>query len=191
MRTPRRISRRSAAIAAALALAAGLTACGNNQAHPTHADNEGPYVYAGPLSYQVQLSRQLNPFAEEDRTYLTGVSSPPALPDQMWFAVFMWAKNFGHRDAQTAGSFDIIDTQGRRYYPVAIDPAINPFAWKVQILKPQGAEPTPDTIAYFGPTQGGELLFKLSTSVYSNRPLTLEIFPPGEPNHPSTVSLDL
>ena len=191
MRTRVRIPRRPAALLAALALGVGLTACGNKESHPTSADTEGPYVDAGPLTYQVQLSRQLNPFAIEDRTYLTGVSSPPPRPDQMWFAVFMWAKNETHQDATTTGTFDIVDTQGNKYYPVPIDPAVNPFAWFPQTLRPNGTQPAPDSIASFGPTQGGELLFKLSTSVYSNRPLTLQIYAPGEQSKPSSVSLDL
>jgi len=176
---------------AALALGAGLSACGHKEAHPTSADTEGPYVDAGPISYQVQLSRQLNPFAIEDRTYLTGVASPRPRPDEMWFAVFMWAKNGTNRVATTTDSFDIVDTQGTKYYPVPINPAINPFAWTAQTLRPLGTEPVPDSIAYFGPTQGGELLFKLNTAVYSNRPLTLQIYAPGQQAEPSTVSLDL
>ena len=41
-----------------------------------------------------------------------------------------------------------------------------------------------------GPTGGALLLFKLPTSVYANRPLTLEINVPGRTT-PSTISLDL
>jgi hypothetical protein len=189
--TPLRISRRPAALAAALALAAGLSACGHKEAHPTTADTEGVYVDAGPLSYQVQISRQLNPFATEDKTYLTGVDSPALKQNEMWFAVFMWAKNETHQNETTTNSFDIVDTQGNKYYPVAINPAINPFAWTAQTLRPNGIQPAPDSIASFGPTQGGELLFKLNTSVYSNRPLTLEINAPGQQDKPSLVSLDL
>ncbi len=185
------VPRRPAALLAAVALAVGLTACGHKEAHPTSADTEGPYVDAGDITYQVQISRQLNPFAQEDRTYLTGVNSPAPKPDQMWFSVFMWAKNEQHHNAATTSNFDIVDTQGNKYYPVPINPAVNPFAWTAQTLRPLGTEPAPDSIASFGPTQGGELLFKLNTSVYSNRPLTLEIYPPGDSSHPSSVSLDL
>jgi hypothetical protein len=191
VRTRPRIPRRPAALLAAIALGVGLTACGNKESHPTSADTEGPYVDAGPVTYQVQLSRQLNPFATEDKTYLTGVSSPAPKPDQMWFAVFMWAKNETHANATTTNSFDIVDTQGNKYYPVSVNPAINPFAWTAQTLRPNGTQPAPDSIASFGPTQGGLLLFKLNTAVYSNRPLTLQIFAPGEQSKPSSVSLDL
>ena len=45
-------------------------------------------------------------------------------------------------------------------------------------------------MAYYGPTQGGELLFRINDSAYSNRPLTLEIHAAGQAQ-PSMISLDL
>ena len=51
-----------------------------------------------------------------------------------------------------------------------------------ELLEPSGIEPAPSTTASLGPTQGGLILFKLPTSVYSDRPLTLTIIPPtGKP----------
>jgi hypothetical protein len=177
-------------------MALGLAACGHKESHPTFADNEGVYVDAGPLTYQVQISRELNPFNVEDKEYLSGVSAPATSPSQMWFAVFVWAKNNTHssHDTAPAASFDIVDTESHKYYPIAINASINPYAWTSQTLKPQGTQPVPDSTAYFGPTQGAELLFKLpisgETSVYANRPLALEIHVPEQPK-PSRVSLDL
>jgi hypothetical protein len=55
---------------------------------------------------------------------------------------------------------------------------------------PSATVPGLDTQASYGPTQGGLLLFKLNSSVYSNRPLTLQIYAPGEPT-PVSISLDL
>ena len=154
------------------------------------ADNEGVYVDAGPLSYQVQLSRELNPYSTEDRQYLVGTNVAPPKPDEFYFAVFMWAKNEGPHPAVTSNSFDIVDTQGNRYYPIAINPSINSYAWTSQTLKHLQTEPAADTTASFGPTQGSLLLFKLNISAYANRPLTLQIHSPGEAI-PSSVSLDL
>lgn len=167
----------------------GLSACGQ-LSHPTTADSEGVYIDAGPVTYQVQLSRQLNPYAIEDRSYLAGVSTSPPRPDQEWFGVFMWAKNSTKSDQITSDSFDIVDTQGTKYYPVPINSQVNPFAWTSQTLAPKTTEPAPGSIASFGPTQGKLLLFKLNDSIYSNRPLTLEIHASGQ-SQPSTVSLDL
>jgi hypothetical protein len=182
--------RRPVLLLCAGALSLGLAACGHKESHPTSADNEGVYVDAGQVSYQVQISRQLNQYNIEDRGYLAGVSTPQPNQGQEWFAVFLWAKNETHENQTTANSFDIVDTQGNRYYPVAINSQVNPYAWTSQTLRPLGTEPAPDSTAYFGPTQGSLLLFKLNDSVYSNRPLTLEIYAPGR-STPSSVSLDL
>ena len=180
-------------VAAAAVLAAGvLSACGHKVSEPTTADTEAIYVRAGQLTYQVQLSRQLNPYSTEDREYLAGVSEAPPTPDQEWFAVFMWARNEQKHALTSVGpaAFDIVDTQGNTYHPVAINASVNPYAWTSQTLMPLGTEPAPDSTASSGPTQGLVLVFKLNDSVYANRPLTLEIHAPGQPN-PTTVSLDL
>ena len=75
-------------------------------------------------------------------------------------------------------NFEIVDTQGNVYRPVKLDTEVNPFAWTSQTLSNLETEPGPNTVASDGPTQGGLLLFKMSSSVYSNRPLTLFILGP-------------
>ncbi|MGI8863469.1 MAG: hypothetical protein ACR2JH_03580 [Solirubrobacteraceae bacterium] len=190
LRSVARLRRLASLLAGALTLALGLAACGDKVSHPTVADNEGVYVDAGAVSYQVQVSRQLNPYNSEDRQYLNGVDSPPPKPDQEWFAVFLYAKNETHSNQTTTDSFDITDTQGNQYFPVAVNPSVNPYAWTAQTLQPLGTEPAPDTTAAFGPTQGALLLFKLDVSVYSSRPLTLEINS-SDQAQPAVVSLDL
>jgi hypothetical protein len=185
-----RLRTRRLLLACAVPLALGLAACGNELSHPTSADTEGVYVDAGPITYQVQVSRQLNPYSVEDRAYLSGVNSPAPSASEEWFAVFLWAKNQTKSAATTTNSFDIVDTQGTKYYPVQMNPQVNVFAWSAMTLKPLQTEPLPDTPASFAPTQGGELLFKINDSAYSNRPLTLQIFAAGQ-SRPSTVSLDL
>jgi hypothetical protein len=167
----------------------GLAACGQIS-HPTNAGSEGIYVDAGPVTYQVQLSRQLNPYNVEDKAYLAGQSAAAPTRDQEYLAIFMWAENQGKSNATTTDSFDIVDTQGNKYYPIKLNPQVNPFAWTSQTLAPNAQEPTPGSQAYFGTSQGGELLFELNNSIYSNRPLTLEIHAPGQAK-PSSVSIDL
>ena len=174
-------------------MALGLAACGR-ESHPEAADanNNGGYVDAGPITYQLQVSRQLNPYATEDSQYLTGLPSgtPATKPDQLWYGVFLWAKNQSDKTAKTTDSFDIIDTQGNKYYPLSLNTSQNAYAWKSVPLSPSGTEPGADTTASFGPTQGRLLLFKLPNQVYSNRPLTLQINASGQTS-PSTISLDL
>jgi hypothetical protein len=148
------------------------------------------YVDAGPITYQLQVSRQLNQYAVEDRQYLAGLPEGQGrlTPSQLWFGVFLWAKNQTDQSHPTADKFTIVDTTGDVYHPTPLDAELNGYAWTQQILSPTGIEPAPNTTASFGPTQGGLLLFKLPTSVYSNRPLTLHIFPPS--GAPATISLD-
>jgi len=184
--------RHAATVGCALALAVGLAACGNKVARPTYADanNNGAYLWAGQVTYQLQVSRELNPYNIEDRQYLTGVSSIALPADEEWYAVFLWAWNQTKQAQTTANSFDIVDTQGNRYYPVALSPTVNPFAWSAQTLPPKATEPAVGSIAYYGANQGAELLFKINDSVYSNRPLMLEIHAPGQ-SFPSTIALDI
>jgi hypothetical protein len=185
-------ARRLSILVCAFALALGVAACGQ-VSDPPSLENNGVYVDAGPITYQLEISRQLNPYATEDKQYLVGLPSgntPTGItPDQLWYGVFMWAKNQTHKTQSTSDSFDIVDTEGNRYYPLKLDSATNPYAWTAQSLQPSGIEPGPGTTASFGPTQGGLLLFKLNISAYANRPLTLQIYAAGQ-KQPSTISLD-
>jgi hypothetical protein len=175
--------------AAALAAALALGACGSN--HPTSdasSNNNGVYVTLNGLDYQLQVSRELNPFSSEDHGYLTGLSASAPSAQQIWYGVFLRALNESHKARTTAASFDIRDTQGNVYYPTTLDPSKNAYVWTAQMLQPLGTEPAPDTTASFGPTQGSLILFKLSNTVYANRPLTLDIHAGSST---ATISLDL
>lgn len=191
-RAPRRL-RRGLAVAGAVALTLGLSACGLEirKAHPTSADVNNIYVWAGPVTYQVQVTRALNPFATEDAQYLAGIPKAQSIPaNQLWFGVFLWAKNQSGHMATTTDNFTITDSSGTVYHSWPLNPQVNPFAWNSEQLQPDGIEPAPDTTASYGPTQGGLVLFRLSESVYANRPLTLNIYATGQ-SKPTTVSLDL
>ena len=185
----------ASAPAAALLCALALAACGGGAKQPTtHGDGEGAYVQAGPLIYQVQLSRELNPFNVEDHEYLQGVSASAieAAPDELLFGVWLRVQNATDQVHPAASEFKIVDTLGNEYEPIPL-PDSNPTAYtprNVATDNGQPLSPNPESVAGSGPIQGSMLLFKLNTSVYSNRPLELEITPP-EGGAPSTVDLDL
>jgi hypothetical protein len=187
-------ARRLYLLALALTLAVGLSACGHKEAHPTQADanNNGVYIDAGPVTYQLQISRELNQYSTEDSSYVKGLPPGTAQPSptQIWYGVFLWAKNQTHHDQTTLDRFEITDTMGNTYYPLKLNPNVNEFAWESETLAPNQVEPGPDTVAADGPTQGGLLLFKLPTSVYSNRPLTLWLLGSGNKKLGS-ISLNL
>jgi hypothetical protein len=185
-------TRRVWILASVAALAVGLSACGRVN-NPSTEENDGVYVTAGPITYQLQVSRALNPYATEDSQYIKGLplADRAIQASQLWYGVFLWAKNQHKVSAAADQTFDIVDTEGHHYYPLPISPSLNGYAWQRQKLAPDSSVPVPNTQASFGPTQGGLLLFKLNQTVYDNRPLTLEIR--GGPSHKvwSTISLDL
>jgi hypothetical protein len=184
---------------ALIALAAiGLGACGDSHTKVTtgtYAGESGanaPYLDVGPLVYEVQLSRQLNPYDTEDSAYLQGL--PPEqqklAPGQEWFAVFLQVYN-NHSAAQPAASdLTITDTQGNRYQPI-VPGATNDFAYRAGTVPGDGRLPRPDTIAANGTTQGALLLFKIQTVSLDNRPLKLTIVDPGDAAERASAELDV
>jgi len=186
VRLPRAVTLRRSLIAlCGVLFAIGLSACGHQSPHQNFADanNDGDYISAGYITYQLQISRELNQYSPEDSAYLKGL--PPGVsanigPDQLWYGVFLWALNQSGHPATTADTFIVTDTQGNVYHPIKLDPNVNEFAWTPTTLKNLGTYPGPNTVASDGPTQGGLLLFKVNSSVYSNRPLTLFILGPGD-----------
>jgi hypothetical protein len=180
--------RRSLIALCALLLAFGLAACGNHHPHvaggqatgqdAADANNNGGYVFAGPITYQLQISRELNQYGVEDSQYLKGLPagiSPSIGPTQLWYGVFLWAKNQTHQPQTVSDNFEVVDTQGNVYHPIELNRQVNEFAWTARTLRPLETYPIPNSVASEGPTQGGLLLFKVSDTVYSNRPLTLFI----------------
>jgi hypothetical protein len=181
---------RAVACCLALAAALALSACGaSNIRTVAGANNDGVYVTLDGVSYQLQVSRELNQYATEDRQYLAGLPATIA-SNELWYGVFLRAINSSHQARTTSDTFTISDTQGHTYYPTALA-AGNQFAWTAQSLAPNDTQPTPDSTAYYGPTQGQLVLFKLPTSVYANRPLTLTIKGSGGSSDVATISLDL
>jgi len=181
------------------ALALGVSGCGltGRPAKPANvtqaelANGGEPYFWAGAVTYQVQISRQLNPFDSYDVQYLSGVQGAQDISaQQLWFGVFLWAKNQSGHIATTADKFEIVDSAGDVYTPTPLNPGLNPYAWTPLKLSPNEIEPIADSAASDSSPGGGLILFKLNQSVYSNRPLTLKVFAPGA-KKASSVSLDL
>jgi hypothetical protein len=180
-------------VVCAIGLVVALGGCGL-VAQPASSENDGVYVDAGPITYQLQVSRQLNPYGVEDREYLIGLpagTTPTGLgPNQMWYGVFLWAKNQTDTSHLSSDNIVITDSEGDVFDPTTLDTSVNQYAWTSQLLEPGATQPTPSSTAYYGPTGGGLLLFKLPTAVYSNRPLTLWIVPAGG-GTAAHISLDL
>jgi hypothetical protein len=182
--------RRFCLLACALLAATAVAACGSSSVKQSTTQpaalsghevgneiNNGSYIQAGPITYQLQVSRELNPYSVQDKPYVQGLPAGFAQPtaDQLWYGVFLWAKNQHHKTYRTSDNFKIVDTQGITYYPIKLNPAENPFVWQAATLPYEGTYPGQDTVQSQGESQGGLLLFKLNDSAYSNRPLTLYV----------------
>ena len=176
-----------AVVAAAAVAAAG---CGNSSYNTQLGQDEGSYLDAGPLTYQVQLSRYLNPSDVEDAGYLKGLPPGTSAPtgNEEWFGVFMRVQNFGKQTQTPTTDFSIVDTQHNVYRPLAIDTRTNPFAYQPVPLGPGAVLPEPESAAANGPIQGSLLLFKIKVASIQNRPLDLRIVGGGQT---ATVALDL
>lgn len=190
--------RKLASLAAVAALALAVSGCGIE--HRTiltgvtqdqlSAGGE-PYFNVGPVTYQVQVSRQLNPFDDDDVQYLGGIKNAQSInAQQFWYGIFLWAKNQTSHNVTTAARFELEDSEGDIFQATKLNPSLNPYAWTSQTLAPDAIEPASYTTAAEGPDGGGLILFLLNENVYSNRPLTLLIYAPGS-SKPSRVSLDL
>lgn len=179
-----------AVVAGACALA--LSACGSSGA-PSYADNLGPgYVKVANLYYQVQISRELNPFSDEDSSYLQGLTKSQLSlpPGDIWFAVFVQAYNTTSHPQTPASDYYVTDTLGVRFSPLT-NPAPNTFSYRPQTIAPNGQLPTITSLAYSGWTQGEVLLFKFPYTTYSSRPLILHIVNPADPAQQSRIELDV
>ncbi len=187
-----RPGRKIRAIVLAACLAALLGACGGDTTNNRTASNEGVYVDVGHLKYQVQLSRELNPYDLEDSSYLLGLAPADAklTPQEAWFGVFMLALNKHDQAYMAAHTFYVTDTQGLSYKPTPV-PGPNPFAYHAVLIAGHEQLPLKGSTADLGPTNGQVLLFKVPLTAFDNRPLVLHIVDPADAKSQATVDLDV
>jgi hypothetical protein len=175
-----------------------LAACGDSHTKVTtgtYAGESGanaPYLDVGPLTYEVQLSRELNPVDTEDASYLLGLS-PAQLaisPSEEWFAVFLQVYNHHDNPAPAATEITLSDTQSNVYAPLVPD-RTNHIAYRAGTIPGNGRIPPADSIAASDSTQGALLLFKIKVASLDNRPLTIKIVEPGNTSETASAELDV
>jgi hypothetical protein len=185
-------------LALVLLAASALAACGESHSKVTtgtYAGESGaaaPYLDVGPLVYEVQLSRQLDPNSVEDSAYLQGLApaAQKLAPGQEWFGVFVQVYNDNSQALPAASDLTITDTQENRYLPI-VPAATNEFAYRGGSVPGKGRLPGPDSIASAGPTQGALLLFKIQIASLDNRPLKLTIVDPDNSAEKASAELDV
>jgi hypothetical protein len=185
---------------AALAVLATLALAGCGDSHTkvstgTYAGESGasaPYLNVGPLIYQVQISRQLNPFNTADAPYLQGLSPAQRTlrGGQEWFGVFIQVYNNTPRAHLAATSLTISDSQNNVYFPVVPDQT-NQFAYRAGLVPGASRLPALDSVAANGASQGALLLFKIGIVSLDNRPLELRIIDPINAAETASAELDV
>jgi hypothetical protein len=182
----------------ALLAALLLAACGDSHTRVTTGTYAGeggknaPYLNVGPLVYEVQLSRQLNPYNTEDAAYLEGLTPAERKlePGQEWFGVFMQVYNNTNQEYPDASDYTITDTQENVYKPLTLG-ASNEFAYRPGPVPAKNQIPLPNTTADSFGTQGALLLFKIQIVSLDNRPFILKIVDPENPSESASAELDV
>lgn len=186
------------ALAVLLAAALALSACGNSETRVTtgtYAGESGqnaPYLNVGPLVYEVQLSRELNPANVEDAAYLQGLTPVQRTlrPGEEWFAVFVQVYNHTSVAHLSAPSMTISDTQGNVYTPTVPD-LTNQFAYRGGFVPANSQIPVAGSVAANGGTQGALLLYKIKVVSLDNRPLKIHIVDPQDAAQTASAELDV
>jgi hypothetical protein len=172
--------------------AAAITACGAGE-HARYSDNLGPgYVQVGQLNYQVQVSRELNPWSDEDKFYLQGFTSAQLAlpPTDEWFGVSLQVYNWSKQAATPSDDFFITDTLGDHYTPLS-NPTPNAYTYVPTSIPPGGQLPAIDSDAFAGWSQGELLIFRIPYTSLVNRPFVLHIVNPANTTQQSRIELDV
>jgi hypothetical protein len=192
------LPRKSLLAIAALVAVLALSACGDSHTRVTtgtYAGESGqnaPYLNVGPLVYEVQLARELNPANIEDAAYLKGLTPLERHldPGQEWFAVFMEVFNNSSVPLPAATNLTISDTQNNIYTPIVPD-YTNEFAYRGGLVPAKNQLPLPESVASQGATNGALLLYKIQVVSLDNRPLELKIVDPHNPTQTASAELDV
>jgi hypothetical protein len=171
-RSLRSTTRIGAVLAAVVAIAAGVVLSGCDTA-PENADQviEGQGIKLDDLLFNVQITRELNPFDTEDKAYLVG--QKPLTPDQYYLGVFMRIDNEGDASAQVPTDMSVVDTVGDTFRPL---PSDSLFALKLGDTIHGGDQlPEGESVAANGPIEGSMVLFRITGAAFEDRPLTLHI----------------
>ncbi len=193
-----RLRKPTLSLAGVLLAAFVLSSCGDSHTRVTtgtYAGESGqnaPYLNVGPLVYEVQLSRELNPANVEDASYLQGLTpAQRALaPGEEWFAVFIQVYNQTSTPHLGATNLTISDTQNNVYTPIIPGPT-NDFAYRGGLVPAEGQIPVSGSIAANGGTQGALLLYKIQVVSLDNRPLEIHIVDPSNSAQTASAELDV
>lgn len=173
-----------AACVLAVAAPLGLAACGDEEPGVDEPAREGLALELDGITYNVFITRQLNPRVPPDGAYVT--DDAPA--GETLYGVFIQVCNHSDEAHETVSDFLVKDNQENEFEPEEL-PADNAFAYSPRTLDPDECIPEAGSVAQLGPTAGSMLLFQLPLQTTENRPLELEM--EGESGETLTFELDI
>lgn len=185
VRHPRRRPR-LLAVGALLAAALLLAACGEEE---TREGGEGFAIDLDGVSYQVQISRTLNPDDEQDRSFLRGQAN--LAPGREWLGVFLLVENESGEPLRLPSDVRVVDTTGTQYRRFETPEAGSLGIDFERPLRSGHSAPVPDSLAATGPEGGGLVLFQITDQTVQKRPLELVIPPPSGRGPKAHITLDI
>jgi hypothetical protein len=158
---------------AAVALATGLSACGEEVGTESKPGREGLAIPVAGVDYDVFITRELNLRITPDKAYYKG---PDAGPGKVLYGVFLQACGHSKKRVRTTDvrNFVVEDNQGNKYFPKVL-PKDNAFAYQPTMVSSEQCTPQPGSVAQQGPTAGAMLLYEFPLQNTENRPLQLHI----------------
>lgn len=190
--------RKSPPIVLALLAMLALSGCGDSHTRVTTGTYAGevgkaaPYLNVGPLIYEVQISRELNPYNAEEAPYLQGFTPAESRlgPGEEWFAVSLQVYNNTSHALPAATDLTITDTQGNSYTPI-VPSSTNQFAYRGGLVPANNQLPEPNSVAASSPIEGALLFYKIQSASLENRPWQLKIVDPTDPSQSASAELDV
>ena len=178
--------RRLFPIASATCLVVLLAGCGPP---PDRNAPSGTTVTQDGIAYSVQYSRELNPYAPDDRQFLGGPARRKGLdrPGMTLVGVFLQAQNNASA-AKRAVAPELVTAFGKVFTPMRL-PSTDPFAYRAVRLEPGSEFPGSQTIAGESPEEGLVLVYRVPTGVFlADRPYTVQF---GSSERAASVQLDI
>ena len=167
----------------ALAGAAALAGCGAGE-HARYADNLGPgYVELDQLNYQIQISRELNPYDATRTAPISRASARasarcrrPTSGSAISLQVYNWIERRAHADATL-----LHHRHARRPLRPDHQPGAQPVLLRARSRsRPASSCRRSTSDAFAGWTQGELLIFKIPYTSLPDRPFVLHIVNPYE-----------
>jgi hypothetical protein len=181
------LSRLVTATCGLIAAALVVAGCGDGPP-PARNAPDGTDVTQDGVDYAVQTSRELNPDAADDRTFLGGRAKGLDRPGVTLVGVFLQVRNDASSARSALAAPQLVTAFGETFEPLRL-PATEAFAYRGRRLAPGDEIPGPQSVARESPENGAILVYRVPTGVFvTDRPFAIRF---GTSHRAASVQLDL